>query len=38
MAIGLITQVLIDGLMVAGDVDELGFHQWPGSSCDAINE
>jgi hypothetical protein len=35
-AIGLIAQVLVDGLMVAGDVDELGFHQWPGPTADAI--
>jgi hypothetical protein len=35
-AIGLISQVLISGLMVAGDVNELGFQQWPGTPAEAI--
>jgi hypothetical protein len=36
-AIGLITQVLVDGLMAAGDVDEFGFHAWPESGSPAID-
>jgi uncharacterized protein YuzE len=36
LAIGLIAHLLANGLMVAGDVDDFGFHQWPGSPGDAI--
>lgn len=36
MAIGLITEVLVQGLMIPGDVDEQGHHPWPHSPGDAI--
>jgi hypothetical protein len=36
LGIGLITQALVDDLMVAGDVDDFGFHSWPGTTADAI--
>jgi hypothetical protein len=36
LAIGLITQALVNELMVAGDVDESGFHPWTGTVGDAV--
>lgn len=36
LAIGLIAEALIDGAMVAGDVDDSGFHPWPEAPIDAI--
>lgn len=35
-ALGLIAELLVDGLMVAGDVDEQGHHPWPCSPGEAI--
>ena len=35
-AIGLMSDVLLQGLMVAGNADELGFHPWGGSRSDAL--
>lgn len=34
--IGLIVIALVEGLMVIGDVDDVGFHAWPGSLSDSI--
>jgi hypothetical protein len=31
LAVGLITEVLVKGLMVAGDVDDAGHHPWSSS-------
>lgn len=36
LAIGLIAELLVEGLMLAGDVDEHGHHPWPHSVGDAI--
>jgi hypothetical protein len=36
LALGLMTEVLCGGLMVAGDADELGFHAWEVSPAQAI--
>lgn len=36
IAAGLIAQVLCRHLMVAGDLDELGFHAWPGNPGEAV--
>jgi hypothetical protein len=35
-ALGLIAELLVEGLMVAGDVDEQGHHPWPCSPGEAI--
>lgn len=36
LALGLIAELLVEGLMVAGDVDEQGHHPWPCSPGEAI--
>lgn len=36
LAIGLIAELLVEGLMVPGDVDDGGHHPWPHSTGDAI--
>jgi len=36
LAIGLIAELLVEGLMVAGDVDDQGHHPWPHPTGDAI--
>ena len=36
LAIELIAELLIEGLMVPGDVDDNGHHPWLGSTTDAI--
>jgi hypothetical protein len=36
VAIGLIAELLVDGLMLPGDVDEHGHHPWPHSPGDAL--
>lgn len=35
-ALGLITELLVERLMVPGDVDELGHHPWPCSPGEAV--
>lgn len=36
LTIGLIAELLVEGLMIAGDVDEHGHQPWPHSMGDAI--
>lgn len=36
LALGLIAELLVEGLMVAGDVDETGHHPWQCSPGEAI--
>jgi hypothetical protein len=36
LAIGLIAELLVEGLMIPGDVDDQGHHPWPHSPGDAI--
>ena len=36
LALGLITELLVGGLMVAGDADQAGFHEWKVTPGDAI--
>lgn len=36
LALGLIAELLVDGLVVAGDVDEQGHHPWPCSPGEAV--
>jgi hypothetical protein len=36
LALGLIAELLVEGLVVAGDVDEQGHHPWPCSPGEAI--
>jgi hypothetical protein len=36
LSIGLIAELLVEELMIAGDVDERGHHPWPHSPGDAI--
>jgi hypothetical protein len=38
LALGLIAEVVSDGLMVAGTADEFGFHVWPVASGDAMRQ
>ena len=36
LAVGLISEVLIRGLMIAGDIGDRGFQPWPGAPADSI--
>jgi len=36
LAIGLVAEVIVQGLMIPGDVDDTGHHPWPHSTGDAI--
>lgn len=36
LSIGLIAEILIEGLMVAGEISDSGFRQWDCSTADAI--
>jgi hypothetical protein len=36
LAIGLIAELLVEGLATAGDVDERGYHPWPYSPGESI--
>jgi hypothetical protein len=38
LTIGLIAELLIENLMIAGDVDEQGHHPWPHSPGEAIEQ
>ena len=36
LAIGIIAEVIVEGLMVPGDADEQGHHPWPHSAGEAV--